>query len=179
MVKNIIVKRSQKMNSLKIKIWMTKNKKSWHIWLVLIVISLLFTLFPNKEKAQQESSLTRNLDTYIPEGFVLAPVELSNGSSLDGLLESKGVVDLYTGDPARKQAEKVAESVKIIRSPRNPSYFAVLVPEDKAGFLIQRFQAFYAVIQNPSQKKRVYIQPLRKKRKRTIIIDLDNSSGFN
>ena len=110
---------------------------------------------------------------------MLVPVEIGNGSSLDGLLESKGVVDLYTGDPARKQAEKVAESVKIIRSPRNPSYFAVLVPEDKASFLIQRFQAFHAVIQNPSQKKRTYIQPLRKKRKRTIVIELDNSSVFN
>ncbi len=166
------------MKQITLKTWIKENKKTWHIWVALVVISLLFTLFPKKDN-QTEIQNSKNLDTYIPEGFVLVPIELSNGPSLDGLLESKGVVDLYTGDPARKQAEKAVEAVKIIRSPRNPSYFAVLVPEDKAPFLIQRFQAFHAVIQNPGQKKKTRVQPLRKKRKRTIVIELDNSSAFH
>ena len=165
------------MNHLKIKIWVKENKKTWQVWLIFILLSLVFTSLQYTNKTK-ESKDTQNLDTYIPEGFVLVPVELSNGSSLDGLLENKGVVDLYMSDPARQKAEKAATAVKIIRSPRNPSYFAILVPEDKASVLIQRFQAFYAVIQNPKQKKKTSIQPLNKKRTRAIVIELDNSPTF-
>ena len=163
------------MNLFKIKTWIKENKKAYQIWIILILISFIFTLLQHTDK-NKESKSTKNLDTYIPEGFVLMPVELSNGSSLDGLLESKGVVNLYTGNPSRQQAKKVATAVKIIRSPRNPSHFAVLIPENKAPLLIQRFQAFHAVIQNPMQKKKTSIQPLNKKRK--IVIELDHPSTF-
>ncbi|MYE07445.1 MAG: hypothetical protein F4X95_01660 [Oligoflexia bacterium] len=165
------------MNQFKIKAWLKENKKSGCIWLMFISLSLCFT-FMQQTDNKKEKIQARNLDTYIPENFVLVPVELSNGPSLDGLLEYKGIVDLYTGDPVKQRAEKVAESVKIIRSPRNPSYFAVLVPDEKASFLIQHFKAFHAVIQNPDQQKKTKIYPLTKKRKRTIIIELDNSSHF-
>ncbi|MDE0118410.1 MAG: hypothetical protein OXM55_00180 [Bdellovibrionales bacterium] len=165
------------MNQFKIKAWLKENKKSWYIWLMLISLSLFFTFLQQKDNKKGKIQI-RNLDTYIPKDFVLVPVELSNGPSLDGLLEYKGIVDLYIGDPVKQRAEKVAESVKIIRSPRNPSYFAVLVPEENASFLIQRFQAFHAVIQNPEQQKKTKIYPVTKKRKRTIIIELDNSSHF-
>ena len=165
------------MNQLKIKTWFKENKKGWYIWLVLILLSLFFTFLQQTDKTK-ESKKIQNLDTYIPEDFVLVPVELSNGPSLDGLLEHRGIVDLYTGNPLQQYAEKAAEAVKIIRSPQNPSYFAVLIPEEKAPLLIQRFQAFYAVIQNPEQKKETKIYPVNKKRKRAIVIELDNSSDF-
>ena len=157
--------------------WIRENKKTFQIWLILSLISLTFTLLQHTDKTKERKE-TQNLDTYIPEGFVLVPVELSNNASLVGLLENKGIVDLYTGDPSRQQAQKAATAVKIIRSPRNPSYFAVLVPENKAPFLIQRFQPFHAVIQNPRQKKKTHIQPLNKKRKRNIVIELDHSPTF-
>ena len=165
------------MNQLKIQTWFKENKKSWHIWLVLILLSLFFTFLQQADK-KKESEGVQNLDTYIPEGFVLVPVELSNGPSLDGLLEHRGIVDLYTGDILKQYAEKAAEAVKIIRSPQNPSYFAVLIPEEKAPLLIQRFQAFHAVIQNSGQKKETKIYPVSKKKKRAIVIELDNSSNF-
>lgn len=165
------------MHSLKVKTWLKENKRTWQIWIIFILLSLVFTFLQHKDKNIQITN-TQNLDTYIPEGFVLMPVELSNGPSLDGLLANKGVVDLYTGDPARQQAEKVATAVKIIRSPRNPSYFAVLVPENKAPLLIKRFQAFHAVIQNPEKNRKTTIQPVGRKNKRTVVIELDNSSHF-
>lgn len=165
------------MNLFKIKKGIKEKKNTFQIWLVLIVISLVFTILQHTDKTKERKDM-QNLDTYIPEGFVLVPIELSNSASLAGLLENKGVVDLYTGDPTQRQAEKAATAVKIIRSPRNPSYFAVLVPENKAPFLIQRFQPFHAVIQNPTQKQKTRISPLNKKRKRNIIIELDQSPTF-
>ncbi len=165
------------MNLFKIKKWIKENKKTFHVWLILSLISLVFTLLQHTDQTMERTDI-QNLDTYIPEGFVLVPVELSNTESLVGLLENKGVVDLYIGDPSRQQAEKAATAVKIIRSTRNPSHFAVLVPENKASFLIQRFQPFHAVIQNPEQKKKTHVQPLNKKRKRNIVIELDHSPTF-
>ena len=149
------------MNISKIKIWLIKNKAAVYLWLILITISLTITILQKaKKKDPASSERLQNIDTYIPKGFVLLPIELSNSPSLEGLLPEKGVVDLYTGDPILKSAQKVAVGVKIIRSPKNPSYFAVLVPEQDASLLIQRFQSFYAVIQNPL-KKGTKIHPLK------------------
>ena len=160
------------------KVFLTKNKPAIYLWLTLIIISLVITIV---QKTKKEDLTTRkgmqNIDTYIPKGFVLLPVELSNGSSVEGLLTEKGVVDLYTGDPLQKSAHRVAVAVKIIRSPQNPSHFSVLVPEQEASFLIQRFQSFYAVIQNPL-KTGTKIQPLSKVSKRSIIIELDHEGNF-
>ena len=156
------------------KTWLKNNKKTAQVWGLLVLVSLAVTLLQSK-KQDKTLKAHRNIDTYIPKGFVLVPVELSNSPSLDGILANKGVVDLYTGDPTRQKAEKVAEAVKIIRSPNSPAYFAVLAPAEQAVFLIQRFQAFHAVIQNPQHKKTAFIWPLRKKSSRSIVIDLDNS----
>ena len=162
------------MNSFNWKKWINDNKKTCQAFSLLILISLIAVLSQLKG-AQTEPQAERNIDSYIPKGFVLVPIELSNSPALDGILAHKGVVDLYTGDPANGRAEKIAQAVKIIRSPLNPSHFAVLSPEESAGFLIQRFQAFHAVIQNPQHKKKAVIRPLRQKNKRSIVIELDNS----
>ena len=154
--------------------WIKDNKNTCQAFSLLIVISLIAVLSQLRSDPTKPQP-ARNIDSYIPEGFVLVPVELSNSPALDGILTHKGVVDLYTGDPTSERAEKVAQAVKIIRSPLNPSHFAILSPEESAGFLIQRFQAFHAVIQNPQHKKKTVIQPLKKKNKRSIVIELDSS----
>ena len=160
------------MNSFSLRQCFVKNKKHIYFWILLLSISLLFTIFRYK-KPTPDSVNTAHLDTYIPPGYVLLPVELSNGAYLDGLLEQKGIVDLYTGDPNNKGTQKAATAVKIIRSPKNPDYFAVLVPDDKAGILIQRAKAFHAVIQNPHQNQETKIPAIYKKSQRIITIELD------
>ena len=164
------------MNTTIIKTWTIKNKKTICLWTGLIATSLFFTALQTIKQPENPKP-AKNIDTYIPEGFVLLPIELSNGPSLEGLLKSKGVVDLYTSNPVKGSAHRIAEAVKIIRSPQNPSYFAVLVPEKQAGFLIQKLQAFYAVIQNPL-KTGTKIQALSKTLKRTLIIELDMEENF-
>ena len=160
------------------KLQISQYKKSTQIWFVLSVCSLFFTFWQFQSRSdgnKNAMAFAQDIDTYIPEGFVLLPIELSNASSLDGLLEAKGVVDLYTA--GRSGWEKTAEAIKIIRSPRKPDHFAVLVPEEKIRFLIQKFQSFHAVIQNPN-KKGVRIQHARVKNKRSITIELDETNHF-
>lgn len=160
------------------KLQISKYNKNTKIWFILAVCSLFFTFWQFQSRsANNEDTMvfTQDIDTYIPEGFVLLPIELNNASSLDGLLEAKGVVDLYT--IGRSGLEKTAEAIKIIRSPRKPDHFAVLVPEEKARFLIQKFQSFHAVIQNPN-KEGSKIQHAKVKNKRSITIELDEVNHF-
>ncbi len=165
------------MNPIRINSWAKENKKAIFFWCFLVILSFVFTFFQTTNRTKDKKQKTKSVDTYIPEGLVLLPIELSNSSSLDGLLESKGVVDLYTTNPTKISAEKVAMAVKIIRSPNNYNHFAVLVPEKQASWLIKRFQAFYAVIQNP-RKAGTKIQPLKRKIKRSIVIELDGPEAF-
>ena len=159
-----------------LKIWFIKNKTIVKIWIILVGATLLLTFLQIRNPTPQTIN-SKSIDTYIPEGFVLLPIELSNASVVQGLLQNKAVVDLYTADPIQSQAQKAADAVKIIRSPHNESHFAVLVPENEAHFLIQRFKPFYAVIQNPN-KTGTKIQPLKKRKKRSIIIELEEPHSF-
>lgn len=89
--------------------------------------------------------------TAIPAGFVLVPIEVANYESLDSILGKYGVVDLYI-PPAepRGHSIKVAERVKILRAPLNPSHFAVLAPENESSQLVRHDGPFLVVVQNPS-----------------------------
>ncbi len=72
-----------------------------------------------------------SIDTFIPAGFTLVPIEIQNHESLDSVLGSYGMVDLYTADQ-KGRPEKIAERLKILRSPKNPQVFAVLIKEENA-----------------------------------------------
>ena len=145
--------------------WIRNNKTKFKIWCALIFMSLIGTMIQtgkNKKPGDLLLVEKQSIDTFIPEGFVLMPVELINSSSLYGILEGKGVVDLYSASPENSKAEKVASAVKILRTPMDPKNFAILVPEHNAKFLIQMQKAFYAVIQNP-KKTGTKINSLNKK----------------
>lgn len=90
--------------------------------------------------------------TFIPAGFVLVPIEVANYESLDSILGKFGTVDLYIPpeDP-KKKARKVAERIRILRAPLNPSQFAVLAREEDSPKLVSHDGPFLVVVQNPSQ----------------------------
>jgi hypothetical protein len=88
--------------------------------------------------------------TFIPAGYVLVPIEVANFESLDSILGKFGVVDLYlpSEDP-KARPRKVAERVRILRAPLNPSRFAVLARENDSPRLVSHGGPFTVVVQNP------------------------------
>jgi hypothetical protein len=89
-------------------------------------------------------------DTYIPSGFVLVPIEVANYEALDSILGKFGVVDLFvTSSEPGKRPLKVAEKIKILRAPLNPSRFAVLAPESESPRLVSHPGPFLVIVQNP------------------------------
>lgn len=87
--------------------------------------------------------------TLIPRGYVLVPIEVSNYDSLDSILGKYGVVDLYLpSENSKLRQRKVAERVRILRAPLNPSRFAVLVKETESSRLVSYSGPFTVIVQN-------------------------------
>jgi hypothetical protein len=111
---------------------------------------------PNAEEDQERHRPTHEgdeplaADTFIPEGFVLVPVEILNYESLDSILGRFGVVDLFAPGPEPGSVSRqVASRVRILRAPRNPNHFAILAPLEESANLVRHGGGLIAVVQNP------------------------------
>lgn len=132
-----------------------KSLKKWGLLFLLSgIVALLFELKNSKAMEPQatDSQSAVSPDTYLPEGFVLIPLQIANFEALDGLLGSNGVVDLFTVNESTNGASRrVASHIKIIRAPQNPGQFAAVAAEEQADLIVKAGGPFFAVVQNPNQ----------------------------
>jgi hypothetical protein len=132
-----------------------QSQKPW-IWFGAILVSgfLAFYMDSSSSKASAAGSSEdpANASTLIPAGYVLVPIDVANYESLDSILGNFGVVDLYqpSEDP-KKPAHKIAERLKILRAPLNPSHFAVLTREAESARLVSHQGPFTVIVQNPNR----------------------------
>ena len=104
----------------------------------------------------------------IPKGFVLLPLKISNGEDLANLIDSHGVVDLYSFSPETGHpSEQIAKALKILLPFSEGFRFVALVPEGQVSRFFEHRGPFYAVLQN-SEKRGSQIH--KKKIKKTIKI---------
>jgi hypothetical protein len=116
------------------------------------------------------AALSEGVDTFIPRGFVLVPIEVVNYEALDSILGKFGVVDLLTpGNPDGKDAKLVARNVRVLRAPKNPSHFAVLIRESDTGRILQYGSTFHVLIKRPGDKGGTEFVQEGKTRKRKIV----------
>lgn len=112
----------------------TKREHTNAILIALVVIACAVTSFSGREEEAQEGEPQKQLptmDTFIPAGHSLVPIEIQNRDSLDSVFGSHGIVDLYTSNQ-KGQPVRVAERIKLLRSPKNPDVFAVLAKDEVA-----------------------------------------------
>lgn len=161
------------MNKAQIKLWMQQNLK-WETskWPVLITFFALglTVLFELVNPGAQKKLDPTQVDTFIPLGYVLIPIEVQNYESLDSILGSYGIVDLYSVNAAGVRSKSaVVRGIKILRAPLNPNHFAVLSPEARAAQIVGAGSTFNVVVQNPkavgtkfvdvpSQQRRLWIE---------------------
>jgi hypothetical protein len=128
---------------------------------VLLGILCLWMDF-SSSKTEKEKPAKASVDTYIPHGMTLVPIEIQNIESLKNILGNYGVVDLYIPSLDPKIApKKVASHVKILRAPLNPDVFAVLVREQDAPRIASQSAAFFVTIQNPKNQKAQFNGPTK------------------
>ncbi len=126
--------------------------KPWIVPLAGFFISILLALLATSSNSTVQKDDPLGIDTYIPKGYVLVPIEVQNHESLDSVIGQYGVVDLYlTSDLKSQKSRPVAKAVKLLRAPKNPSQFGVLVPEDQAPSLVVESLPFYVVVQRPDR----------------------------
>lgn len=121
--------------------------------MILIILSVQLSSGPQQNAIEEASA-----DTYIPDGYVLVPIELQNADSLSSLIGAYAVVDLFKGP----RSQKVGKRLKLLRAPLNPDQFAVLVPEAEVSNLLETPGPFWAAIQNPQQTKSSEVASRRK-----------------
>ncbi|MEN0058368.1 MAG: hypothetical protein AAGB31_06000 [Bdellovibrio sp.] len=116
--------------------------------------ALSFIVPSRQEKLSSEKTPLQDphsVDTYIPAGFVLVPLEIVNAESLSSLVgDLGGVVDLYLASGEKQLASiKVGSRLKLLRAPLNPQQYAVLVRDSESSRLLSYSGPFIAVVQNP------------------------------
>ena len=118
---------------------------------LLLMLSLL--LSDTKTKSKSEILPPENLpvDTFIPKGYVLIPLDIKNYKNLDSILGSTAIVDLYTSKQDKSQAKLIARRVRLLRAPKNPKQLSILVPSSKAGLFFNSSQSYWASIQKPDR----------------------------
>lgn len=131
-----------------------KNKHLYVAFAALGAICLMVSLQNPNSPVVAEEKAPHSVDTFIPAGLVLVPIEISNSESLASLVgEMGGVVDLYlASNDQRKGGLKVASKVKLVRAPLNPQQYAVLIREEEGPRLMSYAGPFLAVVQNPDAK---------------------------
>ncbi len=151
------------------------NRSRQSMILVVLVIGLAAFIWEqnHQSKALVASEPMKSVDTFIPAGFVLVPIQLSNAEALDSIIGARGVVDLFVPDLKHPgHSKKVAEHIKIIRAPLNPSQFAVLVNEQQSPSLVHYDGAYFAIVQNPDATgTQLETTPKRKVSSRLIMED--------
>lgn len=95
----------------------------------------------------ESSAVAAGLDTYIPKGFVLVPIDVQNYEALDSILGKFGIVDLFRGQDEGGQL--IARNVRLLRAPQNPSRFAVLVAEAQAPRIMNGPGEIFVVVKPP------------------------------
>ena len=115
-----------------------------------IFVYIFTTAGKDSAPAQQEQLLT--VDTLIPNGYALVPIELENIAAIASLIEGYGVVDIYLGKSNNsRHSKKIFQKVKILRAPNNPHAYSLLLPDHLSSVLMQFDGPFFAVIQNKSE----------------------------
>lgn len=126
------------------------QKKPWLLPAIGLAASLLMATLIQIGPASPTSNIPDfEIDTYIPSGYVLVPITVHNSENVDSMLGSYGMVDLYpVSEIGQASSQAVLRGVKILRAPRNPNQFGILVPENLATNVIRSGNTFAVVVLN-------------------------------
>ena len=131
-----------------------KNEKIILYGLFVSLGLITFLLTHSEEKVAPVMEASQDIDELIPQGFVLLPIDLVNREALSSIMGSTAVVDILTVHPTTMSPQlKIASRVKLIRTPKNPDFFALLVEEQASSQILSKPGPYFALIQNKKQTK--------------------------
>lgn len=127
-----------------------KDKLVWILFAVCAAIVAFFEWNSSAPPAPTEPAAPESIDTYIPKGHLLVPVDIQNAEQLQSLVGPATVVDLYAAGAGRR-AQLVGRRLRLLRAPANPQVFAVLIRDTEADRLLNFPGPFRASIRTPDE----------------------------
>lgn len=123
------------------------------VFVLLGLISFLFSQKP-EPAVDQAPQKQVEIDELIPEGYFLLPLELTNREALVSMIGDTSIVDIFTIHPQTLNPQKkIASRVKLIKSPKNPDQFALLLEESNTMDILKYSGPYFATIQNRRNRK--------------------------
>lgn len=147
-------------------------KKYWTHCIILIFLFAFSIISKFLPLLSKETPKTASLDSLVPKGFVLMPIEIRNSQDIQSIIGSYGVVDLYAYSAHTGLPEVLAASaLKVLPPSTEEGSFTALVPEKSARHLFDYTESFYAVIQNPQKTgSKIY----KKEKNKSLIVIEEN-----
>lgn len=124
-----------------------------------VVLGIISFLFSQKSETTIEQMPQKQveIDELIPEGYFLLPLELTNREALVSMIGDTSIVDLFTIHPQTLNPQKkIASRVKLIKSPKNPDQFALLLEESNTMDILKYSGPYFATIQNRKNRKSAF-----------------------
>ena len=133
-----------------------------YISISFIIAMVIWKIDTNKPEPILQKNY--NLQTEIPRGYNLYAIDVDNFNAINSLVDNYALVNLYQVFEDKK-SKLALDKVKLIRSPKDPRYFAVLATDKELKTLTQFAGPFKVALQNPllpiqrekkiKQKKRI------------------------
>lgn len=116
------------------------QRKEMIVWAVFLSVGLFAALHAasSSRPPAGTTEAADSLETFIPKGHLLIPIEVANSERLEGVLGQNGIVDLYQpSENPGGRAKLVGKRLRLLRAPMNPQAFAVLLRDSE----VDRFLA--------------------------------------
>lgn len=162
------------------KLWRLYTGATWEkktLWTAagIASIPIFLSLVIHSEPAPPATSkASAQMDTYIPKGFVLVPIDVQNYAALDSILGNFGLVDLFhPANPEHPSPRLVARNVRLLRAPQNPSHFAILIQDGKVENVLKWGSQFTVILKRPDPSGTEIVKEAQN-HKRTIVYDRGN-----
>lgn len=152
------------------KLWFQKLGGEHRILLsagALALVTVLGSMVLSPSTQIPETHARAEVDTLIPRGFVLVPIEIQNYEALDSIIGRFGVVDLFQSG-AGETRELVAKNVRILRAPQNPTQFAVLVREAEVSQILKNGGVYTVIVKRPEQSGSELVKAAKTKRRKIV-----------
>ncbi len=128
------------------------DKTQFYILCAVLISILTYSVYAMQSENPAPPRKANTLDTVIPAGYTLYPIEILNFQAINAILGRVGIVDLYVpSGPDEKNGRKVGNKLRIVRAPGNPSRFAVVVPDDEVPRLMSQSGPFNVVIRSAKE----------------------------
>ena len=124
--------------------------------LLAILVGWQYLASGPKSSADTSSKVeSAQADDFIPNGFVLIPVQLENHQSIDSIVGGHAIVNIYKTSESgtAERSQLLGRNLRMVRAPLNPQQFAVLVPENQVDRFVVSQGRLHAVLQNRARGK--------------------------